>query len=144
MAAVRELRKSLGDTQQQFANRLNLAISTVVRYELSRPPKGMMLGMFERLAAKNGRQDLAQVFQHALVAEVEAYQPGRMAFWAPEGQEAEVMAFTNILQLPRLAETRARVLALLRDEVQHCKVVLGAGALQKQELKAEKSKRRRK
>ena len=48
--AVRRLRVDLGDTQQQFANRLGLAISTVVRYEISRPPHGKALAQLERLA----------------------------------------------------------------------------------------------
>lgn len=69
-AAVKELRKALGDTQQQFAARLKLAISTVVRYELSREPKGAMLIQFHNLAVEQGRQDLAQVFWDAAAAEL--------------------------------------------------------------------------
>lgn len=68
--AVRELRKSLGDTQQQFANRLNLAISTVVRYELSREPKGAVLIQFHQLAVKNNLTELAKVFWDAGAEEV--------------------------------------------------------------------------
>lgn len=60
--AVRELRKRLGETQQSFATRLGLAISTVVRYELSRPPKGVALKQFYDLATASGHADLAEAF----------------------------------------------------------------------------------
>jgi transcriptional regulator with XRE-family HTH domain len=68
--AVRSLRQRLGDTQQQFATRLNLAISTVVRYELSRPPRGKHLAQFERLATEHGLDEVATVFRVALNLEL--------------------------------------------------------------------------
>jgi transcriptional regulator with XRE-family HTH domain len=63
--AVRRLREALGDTQQQFAARTGLAISTVVRYELSRPPRGEILTRFKALADEKGLHDIAQAFAHA-------------------------------------------------------------------------------
>jgi transcriptional regulator with XRE-family HTH domain len=63
--AVRRLRLALGDTQQQFAARTGLAISTVVRYELSRPPRGKQLAEFAVLAERNGLHDLARTFAYA-------------------------------------------------------------------------------
>jgi transcriptional regulator with XRE-family HTH domain len=68
--AVRSLRQHLSDTQQQFAARLNLAISTVVRYELSRPPRGKLLVQFERLATEHGLDTEAAVFHNALDVEL--------------------------------------------------------------------------
>jgi len=65
-AAVKRLRLALGDTQQQFATRTGLAISTVVRYELSRPPKGEVLEQLKALAEQNGLRDIATVFSYAL------------------------------------------------------------------------------
>ena len=59
--AVRRLRLALGETQQQFAARTGLAISTVVRYELSRPPRGNALEQFKALAEKNGLREIAQL-----------------------------------------------------------------------------------
>jgi transcriptional regulator with XRE-family HTH domain len=64
--AVRRLRVALGDTQQQFAARTGLAISTVVRYELSRPPKGDALEQFKSLAEKNCFHDIARTFAYAM------------------------------------------------------------------------------
>lgn len=68
--AVRRLRLRLGDTQQQFAQRLELAISTVVRYELTRPPRGKVLARFERLATELAADEEASVFRDALEREL--------------------------------------------------------------------------
>lgn len=65
-SAVRELRIRLGDTQQEFASRTKMAISTVVRYELSRPPKGKALLELKNLAENHGFNDIARVFSYAL------------------------------------------------------------------------------
>jgi transcriptional regulator with XRE-family HTH domain len=64
---VKRLRLALGDTQQAFANRLGLAISTVVRYELTRAPRGRALVQFAELAMANGLDDCAKVFRNALL-----------------------------------------------------------------------------
>src|SRR6476469_7439938 len=64
--AVRDLRLALGETQQSFAHRLRLAISTVVRYELTRPPRGTELGRFYNLAMENGFTEIAAVFARAM------------------------------------------------------------------------------
>ncbi|SPF32062.1 hypothetical protein SBA4_1090008 [Candidatus Sulfopaludibacter sp. SbA4] len=71
--AVRSLRKRLGDTQQQFANRLGMAISTVVRYELSRPPRGKVLRTLEALAVNSAGFREAAIFRNAFFDE---FQPG--------------------------------------------------------------------
>jgi transcriptional regulator with XRE-family HTH domain len=79
LSTVRELRLALGDTQQSFAERLGLSISTVVRYELSRPPKGRALAQFARVADENGMKELSAVFQRALAEDLGAGEP-RVAF----------------------------------------------------------------
>jgi transcriptional regulator with XRE-family HTH domain len=50
---VIELRTSLGDTQEEFAARLRTALSTVARYETSRPPAGAMLLRLAAVAEQN-------------------------------------------------------------------------------------------
>jgi transcriptional regulator with XRE-family HTH domain len=75
LQAVRELRLSLGDTQQSFAHRLGLAISTVVRYELTRAPKGQALALLARLAESQGRHDLGKPFIEALEKELGGSNP---------------------------------------------------------------------
>ncbi|MEN6533142.1 MAG: helix-turn-helix transcriptional regulator [Bryobacteraceae bacterium] len=67
--AVRELRKEFGETQQEFATRLGLAISTVVRYELSREPSGEILLTLGRLAEEKNRRDLRDMFSRAYLHE---------------------------------------------------------------------------
>jgi transcriptional regulator with XRE-family HTH domain len=69
---VRDFRLALGDTQQSFAARLNLAISTVVRYESTRPPKGKALSQFYKAAVKERRYDFAEAFAGALAREIGA------------------------------------------------------------------------
>jgi hypothetical protein len=65
--AVRALRTRLGQTQQVFAERtLNIAMSTAVRYELSRPPRGRMLVKLLKLAESSGFPEQADVFRKAL------------------------------------------------------------------------------
>src|SRR5215831_17662818 len=63
---VRKLRLALGDTQQQFASRLGLAIATVVRYEHNRPPKAKALARLEQVACEKGLEEYAAAFRRAL------------------------------------------------------------------------------
>jgi transcriptional regulator with XRE-family HTH domain len=57
------LRERLGDTQQEFAVRLGIALASVARYETSRPPSGQALLTFEDLARQNGLLELAALFR---------------------------------------------------------------------------------
>jgi transcriptional regulator with XRE-family HTH domain len=69
-ATVRELRESLGLTQQEFAHRLNKAISTVIRYETTREPRGKALIELAEFASANGRADLSRELVGALEREL--------------------------------------------------------------------------
>jgi transcriptional regulator with XRE-family HTH domain len=73
--AVRALRIAIGDTQQQFASRLKMAISTVVRYELTRPPSGPVLVQFMELAETSNRPDLAEIFRKTLADSLGGHVP---------------------------------------------------------------------
>jgi transcriptional regulator with XRE-family HTH domain len=72
IATVRKLRKALGDTQPQFAERLGLSMPTVVRYEHNRRPRGKALVTLEQTAAANGLDEFASVFRNALTDELGA------------------------------------------------------------------------
>jgi transcriptional regulator with XRE-family HTH domain len=63
--AVSELRHELGETQQQFAGRLGVAVTTIARYETSHPPSGMVLDTLRLIAEANKRNDLARAFRVA-------------------------------------------------------------------------------
>lgn len=89
--AVRALRLALGDTQQQFAQRLNMAISTVVRYELTRPPKGKVLARFDALAREIERPELAYVFAKALAEELGTPPPPDLA-----NHDLQMAKFTRV------------------------------------------------
>jgi len=68
--AVRELRFRVGETRQQFADRLSIGIATVNRYELTSSPHGRMLVKLARIAEENRLPVLAQIFDRALNEEL--------------------------------------------------------------------------
>lgn len=69
-AEVRALRQKIGDTQQSFAHRLGLSISTVVRWELTRPPRNHSLVLLRKVAAEHGLDDLVSRFDQAMRVEL--------------------------------------------------------------------------
>jgi transcriptional regulator with XRE-family HTH domain len=68
--AVIELRRRLGETQQDFANRLGIALPTVARYETSSPPRGAVLDRIAQLARENHFVDIAEDLEDARVQEL--------------------------------------------------------------------------
>jgi transcriptional regulator with XRE-family HTH domain len=68
--AVQKLRNCLNQTQQEFANSLGVAITTVARWETTRPPKGRALSDLNKLALENKQWELAKIFGDALADEL--------------------------------------------------------------------------
>lgn len=64
--AIKALRAQLGESQQQFSNRLGVVVRTVARWELEQPPKGDVLLRLFDLSQEVGREDLMRVFAKAL------------------------------------------------------------------------------
>lgn len=61
--AVKKLRTALGLTQQEFSNRLGLAVTSVSRYETGySAPTLAVLRQLEKMARETGREDLANFF----------------------------------------------------------------------------------
>jgi transcriptional regulator with XRE-family HTH domain len=90
IAAVRKLRLALGDTQQAFADRLGLAIATVVRYEHNRTPRGKALARLQQVAQDNGFSEYAALFGQALNEEFATPQiTNRKLCVQPKNQEEE-------------------------------------------------------
>ncbi len=114
--AVRSLRESFGDTQQHFAGRLNMAISTVVRYELTRPPKGEVLVRFMNLADANGRTDLAEIFRQTISRELgyEVPIPARGESGLPY-TPSEMQEHESLSLILRLAQSGVPKYVKLRD-----------------------------
>jgi transcriptional regulator with XRE-family HTH domain len=69
-AIVRQLRESLGLTQQEFAHGLQKAISTVVRYESTRAPQGKSLVDLAEFALAHHKDDFARHFYKGLEQEL--------------------------------------------------------------------------
>jgi transcriptional regulator with XRE-family HTH domain len=65
-AAVKELRRALGLSQQAFATQLGLSIRAVVNYEKDRSPTARALAQLEQLASDNDHPELAHIFRDAL------------------------------------------------------------------------------
>jgi transcriptional regulator with XRE-family HTH domain len=61
--AIRDLRGHLQESQQAFSNRLDVSVRTVARYEIDRPPRGIMLLRLAEIAEKAERHDLGRVFK---------------------------------------------------------------------------------
>lgn len=68
--ALKALRAALGETQQQFAHRVGMAITTIARYETSRPPRGSVLVTFANIAEENGLHEIATRFNNAIIREM--------------------------------------------------------------------------
>lgn len=72
--AIKNLRLRLGLSQQAFAAKTGLSISSVTRYEKTRPPKSDVLVMFSGLAEEHGLRDIAEQLREAREAELRAVQ----------------------------------------------------------------------
>jgi transcriptional regulator with XRE-family HTH domain len=105
--AVIDLRMALGQTQQEFAQSLGNAITTVARWETSRPPSGRVLQELSDFAFVNGLIPIAQIFVEALRAEAVRLDRG-----APEPLEQR----SNLLAKLRLFTTAAALKMYLVPE----------------------------
>ncbi len=70
--AIKQLRTHLCESQQQFSNRLGVAVRTVARYEAAKPPSGHVLLRLAQIANESGREDLRHTFLEAEEIEVSA------------------------------------------------------------------------
>lgn len=71
--AIKDLREALGQTQQQFAQTLGTAVTTIARYETGRNPTGQILIRLKDLAREHKQENLDDVFYTALVQEFPSY-----------------------------------------------------------------------
>jgi transcriptional regulator with XRE-family HTH domain len=63
---TKALRIALSMTQQQFAVKMEWSISSVVRYETSRPPRGHALVELERVAVDSNFDDFSRCLRLAI------------------------------------------------------------------------------
>jgi len=66
-SAVRQLRHAYGETQEQFADRLEATIRTITHYETNRPPRGDALVRLWKMARRKSLDEIAHVFNRAFM-----------------------------------------------------------------------------
>ncbi len=117
ITTVRKLREGLGDTQQGFADRLGLAIATVVRYEHNRVPRGKALARLEQVATASGFDEYAALFRNALTAEFGSPPPSprtRTILCRSDEERALVEALLCAVRLEGLEEYAKTAKAIRR------------------------------
>ncbi len=63
---MKALRLAVGDTQQQFADRMGWAVSSVTRYEISRTIQGIALIAAERLADEKLFDEMGELLRDCI------------------------------------------------------------------------------
>ena len=122
--AVLRLRKRLGDTQQQFANRLGMSIRAVANYEKDRRPDPRALSRLLKEAERMRDTDLADTFRAALKEEMASLYgpPSPQGFpVAPQNptESAWVLALLVVLRSPKYHDRIAKLRPLLREPAEH-------------------------
>ena len=106
--AVRALRHSFGDTQEEFARRLGVSVRSVLNYELDKPPRGIRLIQLMQLANTQNLPQIASVFVHHSLANL------RMP--VPTSECASLVFAVKALDL-EIAKVEARMGKHLAEEV---------------------------
>ena len=106
--AVLQLRRAFGENQQQFANRTGLAITTIARYETSRPPQREALQLFFTLAREKELNDLAETFRKAMPVSSVYLRLGALASATIPGINAKAAVLLNHLKY-RKATPKAKI-----------------------------------
>jgi transcriptional regulator with XRE-family HTH domain len=95
--AVRALRQHFGESQQAFANRLQLSIRAIANYEKDRRPAGTALVSLARAASNAGKQDLTNAFMNALVDDLGLKDiPFRLMSMSNRGGRLEGLIFAHL------------------------------------------------
>jgi transcriptional regulator with XRE-family HTH domain len=109
--AVKELRKALGESQQAFASRLGLYISSVAHYEGGdRSPDYVVTLKLYRAACEAGRKDLAAFFLQLINAGIV---PQVAVPFQTESEHANLQALQAILYDARFQHLRGPLEDLL-------------------------------
>jgi hypothetical protein len=112
-------------TQQEFSNHLDVAITTVARWETFRPPSGLSLARLRDAAAEFGRPDLQIVFEKALMSEVAA--PLLLPFGPLSQAVSNLFTASTVLPpKPRLVKAYRQALSAITEA--HAQLFAEAGA----------------
>ena len=121
-----------------FATRLGIHIVTLARYETNRPPKGRALAQLWRVANEHGEHELARTLLGGFHAEI-----GEQVFHAPQGFEAAMYAFTDVLQPGYDEKKRKKILKLLEPEIEKAELIFAAVKLSRHQADAISEKRKK-
>jgi len=114
MAAVRELRLCLEESQQNFGIRLGLSTVSVARYERSRAPRGKVLAKLADIAAEQGLDQLEDIFRRASSDEFGGLPlTGSLIESIDPGAKDWVLAFLDALRRPQYTKEAAMVKRIL-------------------------------
>jgi transcriptional regulator with XRE-family HTH domain len=69
--AISRFRQTLGDTQQQFAARTGLSVTSIARYETNSPPSDKVLARFVEIARAADLPTFVEIFENRLKPEEE-------------------------------------------------------------------------
>jgi transcriptional regulator with XRE-family HTH domain len=72
--AIRRFRAALGDTQQAFARKTNLTLTTIARYETNSQPSDKVLAGFAVLAQKAHLPLFVDIFEGRLIPEAQIFE----------------------------------------------------------------------
>jgi transcriptional regulator with XRE-family HTH domain len=115
MAAARDLRLALGESQQNFGIRLGSSTISVARYERSRAPRGKVLAKLAEIAADRGLDRLEDTFRRALSDELGGPPPaGLLTEPLHSGEKDLIFALLEILRKAQYAKEAEEVRRILR------------------------------
>jgi transcriptional regulator with XRE-family HTH domain len=99
-AAILELRSAAGETQSKFALRMNIALSTLARYESGiQAPKASILKALAEFARKQGSLELATILRQGFDSRVE--HRGRIRALRDEGIPARLASLILLTERSR-------------------------------------------
>lgn len=96
MRSVKELRTRLRLSQTAFGQKIGKGLTSVLRYETVRPPRGIVLHRLQKLSEERNFEDLAAIFRHELAQDVGIVFPASI-------QEATINEETGETTLRRIA-----------------------------------------
>jgi transcriptional regulator with XRE-family HTH domain len=115
--AIKRVRQAFGDSQERFAQRLQIAVMTVSRFELGKkvPRDSQILRRLQTLANEKGLTDEAALFETAFEQTAQRQKPVAITFSTPELACSMALDIINEMVILRTGGT----LSLLEDAWLH-------------------------
>jgi transcriptional regulator with XRE-family HTH domain len=133
--AVRSLRKALGDSQMEFANRLGLHLATIALYETKREPSGHELVKLAELAREKGLAGPAKVFHSALLEGLGALPAIEVSMQVRCRNETEVLWVSSLLAALRTPDYAGLLPELTKLLAKPAEAVLRSAELHQEKIR---------